>query len=674
MNRIPLSCLALEIFRGWEIIEPINAGGHGVVYQVRNAETGENAALKWIHIEKSEGRVTDDAFLHMKNRLINEINILKSLSGRPEIVSIQDSVWQSSPDGQSLDGFIRMELLTPLVSSLQNQEITVGQARTLLQDIARALEICHEHGVIHGDVKPENILRGSNHFKLSDFGVSVIRRMCGNSPSAGTPHFQPPECAKNVPVTSSGDIYALGMTMYVLFNNGLLPYQKRLGRKAMDAAWKKRIETASKPVRILPKPEYAVDALADVILRAISFDPDDRFQSVHDFVRAFEQAIIRLPISEITAKLPFLRITEMEEEEEEEPAAEKSSVSAKTPDSSVPAPSTGIPTPSVGIPTPDIAISEASETQPEPEKVFESELPIEETDGKNKKQDVPSDLPKDDKKEKNSVKETIKKQTRRKKKPKVFFIVAAAVLIVALSVFAAVFLLRPSFTIEAQSEPTSVQISVSPAEKIRSLSAVLYAGDAAFNPIAGQISENTALFEGLVPNTEYTVCVTINGKTQTAEAKTAPAADGFFTPVYQRVYTTLPYLLNEHSLEELFFANRITEITGSKLPIRDLSLSDQGLAVILYIASQTNISSINQESEMIVAMHTPDGSVYSVCDVRSPFAFGDSNFRVLYNVSSLFDAYFADHGEMVSGAVRLEMYLLNELLGSIDILVEPGIH
>ncbi|MBQ5769873.1 MAG: serine/threonine protein kinase, partial [Clostridia bacterium] len=316
MKRIPETCMRMEILRGWEIMDEIGAGGYGVVFRVRSNKTNEEAALKWIHIERDDARGFDgELFLDAQTNLLNEISVMKKLSDTPEIVSIYDAAYQIAPSGNEMDVIILMELLSPLTGILKNGEITVMQVGQMTDDVARALSVCHERDIIHGDVKPENILCGKNNYKLSDFGVSLSKLMPGRTEARGTQYFRPPEYERSQNASKQGDVYSLGMMLYVLFNNGRLPFQNGFSAEDESRAWQEYRNLSLLPNGALPRPQFAASAIADVILRAISPDMQARYRTVSEFVSDFDAAFAHLSAAEKALPLPYCKSDEFLSEE-----------------------------------------------------------------------------------------------------------------------------------------------------------------------------------------------------------------------------------------------------------------------------------------------------------------------------------------------------------------------
>ena len=158
----------------------------------------------------------------------------------------------------------------------------------IIEQMASALQYAHEGGVIHRDVKPSNILiDDKGNAWLSDFGTAYVYEATAQltgSGLIGTPHYMAPEQARGEPVTPRTDEYALGVILYQMCT-GQLPYEA-------DTPLAIAMKHANEP---LPLPrsvnENLPEAIEGVLIRALSKNPDDRYESVIEFSAAFNEAL-----------------------------------------------------------------------------------------------------------------------------------------------------------------------------------------------------------------------------------------------------------------------------------------------------------------------------------------------------------------------------------------------
>jgi serine/threonine protein kinase len=167
------------------------------------------------------------------------------------------------------------------------------EAGNILAQVASALQLMHDHGIIHRDVKPSNILLDDvdeRHVYLADFGLAKVMGegsdLTQTGSLIGTPEYLAPELVDR-PESVSSDIYALGVLLYHMLT-GRPPFT---GSTPLAVYWKH--------IRELPEPPSHLDSsishpVEQVILRALNKDPDQRFPSVKAMSQAYAAAL-RLP-------------------------------------------------------------------------------------------------------------------------------------------------------------------------------------------------------------------------------------------------------------------------------------------------------------------------------------------------------------------------------------------
>lgn len=283
-----------QIWPEWEIENPLGRGSYGVVYKaVRSDHNVKSyAAIKVISIPSDPSEVDSlrsegldinatRTFLHgIVDDFVNEIQLMESLKGIQNIVSVEDYKVVEKTDEIGWDIYIRMELLTPFNTYICDKKLTEEEVIKLGCDICTALEICGQRNIIHRDIKPENIfINDFGHFKLGDFGIArKLENLTGGLSQKGTFNYMAPEIATGSDYDSRVDIYSLGIVLYRLLNGNRLPFldtEKQLlnpneRRNAVD----RRLRGEA-----LPAPCDASPAMANLILCACAHDPDMRFSS-----------------------------------------------------------------------------------------------------------------------------------------------------------------------------------------------------------------------------------------------------------------------------------------------------------------------------------------------------------------------------------------------------------
>jgi len=277
----------------WYIEKFLGQGSYGKVFKLSKEECGYKyeSALKIVSIptreqyheavstlgnnEKLLKRYFEDA---VKN-IINEIVMLYNLRGNSNIVSYEDHMVIEHQDDISWDILIRMEYLTPLNKYLEEKDLCIADAINIGLDICAALEICYKKGIVHRDIKDENIfVSKDNRYKLGDFGIARELSKSFSSSIRGTPLYMAPEVFKGEPYDTRADLYSLGILLYKLFNNGRFPFMPpfptELRIKDSETAVEKRL--SGEPIT---PPCNAPEKLGNIILKLCEYKPENRFPS-----------------------------------------------------------------------------------------------------------------------------------------------------------------------------------------------------------------------------------------------------------------------------------------------------------------------------------------------------------------------------------------------------------
>lgn len=286
-----------QVWLEWEIEGLIGQGSRGKVYKVRRQRGEEGfyyAAAKVIQVPWDESEVSEllnsgmtyegvrEYYEKFSQNLLDEIKIMEAVKSAPNIVKIEDFHLRPKRIGCTL--YLRMELLQSLNDCLEESgELPVQEIVKMGIDLASALDVCEQSGIIHRDIKPDNIFR--NHFgdyKLGDFGVA--RQSAQTSVTLlqkGTDMYMAPELYRGEKYDNRVDIYSLGITLYRLLNHGRFPFMppitERIRPGDMEKAMEQRL--CGTPV---PPPQNADRQLSEIILKMCAFSPEDRFQNARE--------------------------------------------------------------------------------------------------------------------------------------------------------------------------------------------------------------------------------------------------------------------------------------------------------------------------------------------------------------------------------------------------------
>lgn len=335
---------------GYTVSEKIDSGTFGTVYKVvkTNAAGQYVRALKHITIPTEKqyysvlnsmgGDVSkaDSYFSQMLNNIVSEIKILNDLSekGVQHIVRYYENDILVTDAPKRYDIFILMEYLTPLDDYIQNTDFRVRDVVNFGLDVLYGLRSCHENGVIHRDIKDENIfVSDKGEYKIGDFGVSKVMKDSARAESLkGTPNFLAPEVYLGKEgYTKSVDLYSLGIVLYRLLNysrNPFLPhFPEQYFTQDEDAAFEERMSGKTPD-----PPMLGGDAIGQVVVKAIS-NSKERFQTADEFISALEAAVDNTP-SEVFNEKVKLEVSPSTEPEDKGFAGQyRSTIGETLPDS-----------------------------------------------------------------------------------------------------------------------------------------------------------------------------------------------------------------------------------------------------------------------------------------------------------------------------------------------------
>jgi eukaryotic-like serine/threonine-protein kinase len=261
--------------------ELIGHGGMSSVYKARDSLLERNVAVKILHQQYN----ADEEFVERFKREARSAAQLQ----HPSIVTVID---RGEEDGRQYIVFEHIDGENLKEFLVRKGRLDVREALEIALEIARALSFAHGHGLVHRDVKPQNVLlNGDGRAKVTDFGIArsleVDSGMTQAGTVLGTSNYIAPEQASGHPVDTQSDVYSLGIVLYELLA-GEVPFP---GESFVVVAMKHVNEP---PPSILDVRRDVPVRVADAIDRALEKDPARRFPTMAAFAAELEGSLAGL--------------------------------------------------------------------------------------------------------------------------------------------------------------------------------------------------------------------------------------------------------------------------------------------------------------------------------------------------------------------------------------------
>jgi eukaryotic-like serine/threonine-protein kinase len=264
----------------YEVEELVGHGGMSSVYKARDSLLERHVALKILHEQYN----ADEDFVERFKREARSVAQLQ----HPNIVTVID---RGEANGRQFIVFeyIDGENLKELV--VRKGRLAIRETLEIALEVARGLSFAHQNGIIHRDVKPQNVLlNGDGQAKVTDFGIARSLDTDGMTQTGavlGTSNYIAPEQASGQRVDAHSDVYALGAVLYEMLA-GEVPFP---GESFVAVAMK----------HVHERPPYLLDVrkdvplrVADAVDRALEKDPGQRFPSMADFAAELEACLAEL--------------------------------------------------------------------------------------------------------------------------------------------------------------------------------------------------------------------------------------------------------------------------------------------------------------------------------------------------------------------------------------------
>jgi len=267
------------LFAGrYEVKEVLGMGGMGVVYRAFDRELQEPVAIKTL---RTEAMSTDTVAL---DRFKQEIRLARKIAHR-NVVRTYDLGEVNGTYYLTME-FVEGKSLKSLIEGRGRLPIPV--TLTIGKQLCRALEVAHEQGVIHRDIKPQNmVVEPSGFLKVMDFGIARLanppkgKGLTEAGMSIGTPDYMSPEQLQGLDLDPRSDLYSAGVVLFECVS-GRVPFEA-------DTPWAliaKHIEEEAPDPRTLNA--EVPETLAAVILKAMGRKPEERYQTAATMYEALD--------------------------------------------------------------------------------------------------------------------------------------------------------------------------------------------------------------------------------------------------------------------------------------------------------------------------------------------------------------------------------------------------
>jgi eukaryotic-like serine/threonine-protein kinase len=262
----------------------IAKGGMGVVWQAWDFVRNETVAIKAVANDliadpEFKVRIQDEARRHQRLQHPHIVPVLDVFEAEGETCIVMQLI-----DGTSLDNMLESNAL---------HHAETREAIAIIRDILEALDYAHQHGIVHRDVKPSNVLLDKNHQALLiDFGIALAmgeKRRTRTGQIVGTPAYMSPEqITKPKSIDHRSDVYSVGCVFYEMLT-GRPPFvkgQEGVGNTDFAIQHAHVTKRPLNPKSRMPSLPAEIDGL---VMAALEKDPEKRIPGCQEFLRLLEQ-------------------------------------------------------------------------------------------------------------------------------------------------------------------------------------------------------------------------------------------------------------------------------------------------------------------------------------------------------------------------------------------------
>ena len=302
----------------------IGSGSRGSVWLIRRADTDRTAAIKRISIPSNQQNVRallfsgavaneEEALAYYKKtaeEILRELDLLSGLKDSAYILPFRGSFLTQKEGEVGYDLYLLSDYSETLKAYLDCHAITRLESMNLALDLCSALEDYRKAGLIHRDIRPENVYRTvSGKYLLGDLGAVPIDELEWSFiPEEQFNCWSAPETADGASgLNRTIDIYSIGMILYRIYNGGHAPLEdEKTGSKTAEG---RRVAGEA-----LPAPMYADYELAEIICRACAPEPGERYQTPEELSEELRLYMQRNRMNEEPVVQPFAQTNNSEED------------------------------------------------------------------------------------------------------------------------------------------------------------------------------------------------------------------------------------------------------------------------------------------------------------------------------------------------------------------------
>jgi len=257
----------------YQILEELGRGGMAIVFKARERQLERDVAIKVLPFSLA----FDKEFVE---RFQREARTAAKLE-HPNIIPIY-RVGRAERVIFFVMKFLRGQPLSAVLAA--QRSLPPAEIRDILIQVARALSYAHKSGIVHRDIKPDNIMFDEHGLAVvTDFGIAKAAtggKLTGTGMSIGTPHYMSPEQARAQQLDGRSDIYSLGVVAFESLT-GKVPFD---GEDSFSIGYKHIMEELAAP----PLETHEQRSLFEIIRKMMAKAPDDRFQTADELVGALE--------------------------------------------------------------------------------------------------------------------------------------------------------------------------------------------------------------------------------------------------------------------------------------------------------------------------------------------------------------------------------------------------